>query len=416
MEKVSHESTFEEKKSKSKLWTTNFILLWQGQLISSFGDSVYEIALGFWVLAKTGSTAVMGLLMAMSVLPRVVISPFAGVLADRLDRKWIIVFTDGIRGITIIVIGIAALLGKIEVWMVMMGGIVLGICGSLFNPAVQAAIPSIIHKEHLVKGNSAISLASTGVDIIGKSMGGFLLQVLGAPVLFLINGISFIVSAISELFIIIPNQTREFRTVNFLDDLKNGFQYVTKNAGLKYLYMTIAVLNFFAVMSLTLLLPFYNSKSYLGPEKYGISMAISSLGMFVGFFLLTIVDINQFKKSLLFSLGGMITSLCIGLLPFTQNLILILVLLFINGLNVAIVNSILLSSIQSSVPTNMLGKIFGFRRTLTSSLIPISMAIGGIVAEYVPIELIILFGNVIIFVLFLKLGFTEAVVSLIDET
>ncbi len=219
MESLNKESV-SPPKIESKLWNLNFILLWQGQFVSSFGDSVYDISLGFWILAKTGSTAIMGILMATSVLPRVVLSPFAGVLADRLDKKWLMVITDGIRGITITLIGLAAILGKAEVWMVMIGGVVLGICGSLFNPAVQSALPIIINKEYLVKGNSAISLASTGVDIVGKSMGGFLFQFLGAPVLFLVNGISYIISAISELFIRIPRVTSESRRVNFVDDIK----------------------------------------------------------------------------------------------------------------------------------------------------------------------------------------------------
>jgi len=414
MESLRKESVLPKEEVKSKLWNLNFILLWQGQLVSSFGDSVYDIALGFWILAKTGSTAVMGILMAMSVLPRVLLSPFAGVLADRLDKKWLMVITDGIRGITITSIGFAAILGNAEVWMVMVGGVILGICGSLFNPAVQSALPIIISKEHLVKGNSAISLASTGVDIVGKSMGGFLFQVLGAPILFLVNGISYIVSAISELFIRIPRVTSESRSVNFVDDIKSGFQYVSKNSGLKYLYLTIACLNFFAVMALILLLPYFNSKSYLGPEKYGIAMAVSATGMFMGFFVLTIIDINKYRKSLIFSMGGMISGVSIGLLPFTKNFTIILTLMLVNGVCVAIVRTLLQSSIQSSVPQNMLGKIFGFRRALSSSLVPLSMALGGIAAEFIPMKTIISLGNAVIFLLFLKLGFTRAVITIID--
>jgi DHA3 family macrolide efflux protein-like MFS transporter len=88
----------EKNKSTGKLWTLNFFLLWQGQLVSALGDVVYEIALGFWVLAVTGSTGLMGILMAASVLPRIVISPFAGVLVDRCNRRNMLVLMDLIRG------------------------------------------------------------------------------------------------------------------------------------------------------------------------------------------------------------------------------------------------------------------------------------------------------------------------------
>ncbi|MFI5369523.1 MAG: MFS transporter, partial [Spirochaetia bacterium] len=74
-------------KRTEKLWTASFLLLWQGQLVSIFGDVVYAIALGFWILAATGSTILMGSLMAASTLPRILVSPFAGVVVDRFDRR-----------------------------------------------------------------------------------------------------------------------------------------------------------------------------------------------------------------------------------------------------------------------------------------------------------------------------------------
>ena len=95
----------------------NFFLLWQGQLVSALGDVAYELALGFWILAVTGSTALMGSLMAASAIPRVVLSPFAGVWVDRINRKWILVFMDALRGVAVVFVGISALLGWIKVWM-----------------------------------------------------------------------------------------------------------------------------------------------------------------------------------------------------------------------------------------------------------------------------------------------------------
>ena len=74
----------------NRLWNRGFLLLWQGQLVSSLGDVIYEIALGFWILAVTGSTAMMGSLMAASALPRILVAPFAGVLVDRSERKWLL--------------------------------------------------------------------------------------------------------------------------------------------------------------------------------------------------------------------------------------------------------------------------------------------------------------------------------------
>ena len=96
---------------KEKLWTLSFLILWQGQFVSTLGDAVYSIALGFWVLSATGSTALMGLLMAASTLPGVLVSPFAGVLIDRSNKKLLFILMDILRGISIIFLAAAAYKG-----------------------------------------------------------------------------------------------------------------------------------------------------------------------------------------------------------------------------------------------------------------------------------------------------------------
>lgn len=398
----------------AKFWNLNFILLWQGQLVSNFGDSVYDIALGFWILAKTGSTGLMGMLMATAVIPRVFLSPIAGTFVDRHNRKKILIVTDIIRGVIISFVGVAALSSFIQIWMVLLGGIVLGICGSFFNPAVQSSIPDIVPKNKLIKANSAFSLASTGVNIIGKSAGGFLFNFLGAPLMFLINGLSYLFSACSELFLVIPNKKNDIKKVNFFDDLKAGFSYVKNFSGLKYLYITIAFLNFFSVMGITLLLPLFNLKDYLGSERYGIAMAFLTGGMFFGFLTLSVVELRNINKSLLFTIGGLISGAAMVILPHVPNYFIIIMLLFVNGFFVASVNSILQASMQAAVSEEMRGKVFGFRRTLSSSLVPMAMAIGGILAEFISISIIISVGFSILFILFLALGFIRPVKQLID--
>ena len=130
-----------EIRRKQKLWTLNFFLLWQGQLLSTFGSSIYSIILGFWVLAKTGLTAMMAIL----ILPRVILSPIAGRYVDRHNKKWIIVVTDLINGLAMTLVGIVAILSFAEIWMVVTVGIINGLCGSC------AVKPCMINMENLAK-------------------------------------------------------------------------------------------------------------------------------------------------------------------------------------------------------------------------------------------------------------------------
>lgn len=399
----------------SKLWHLNFILLWQGQLISNYGNSIYKIALGFWILAKTGSVGLMGVLMAAMNLPNILVSPIAGAIIDRHNKKHILVLTDTLSGVTTLLLGTLAILNLLEVWMLLVGGMILGICSSMFRPAVHATLPSILEKQHLVRGNAAMSIATTGTDILGKSTGGFLLPLLGAPVLFIINGVSFILSAFSESFIKVPLRRDLNNPKHILHDIKEGYHYVMESAGIKYMLSLFAIQNFFAIMGLTLLLPLFSSKDYLGPEKYGLTMGILSTGMFITYSVFSIKEIKGIKRSQLFFGSGIISGIALVLLPLTSNYFLITVLIFINGILYAIVSMLLKATMQTAVPKHMLGKTSGFERAISFSLMPLAMMIGGFLGEFFPIEYIISIDFLIITVIFAFVSRCQSIVQLLDH-
>ena len=186
---------------KDTLWTPRFIILWQSQLVSTAGDAVYSIALGFWVLSQTGSTALMGALMAASTLPGVLAAPFAGVLIDRADKKRLLILMDMLRAAAVLLLAVLAYAGLIHVWMVFIAGVLLSLCGAVFSPCLQSAIPEVAPPAKTARATSALSAVYTGSNFIGYTAGGFLYQILGAPMLFLINGLSFLFSGLSLPFV-----------------------------------------------------------------------------------------------------------------------------------------------------------------------------------------------------------------------
>lgn len=201
--------------NKKGIFNFNYLLLLQGNLVSGIGDVIYVMALGFWVLAETGSTALMGTLMASTALPRVLLSPFAGVIVDRQSRKKIIVLMDIMRGVAVLFVAVAALFGFLKIWMVFLAGIVIGSCAAFFSPAVNALIPEIVPESEVIRASSAHSSVHTVSEIIGNFVGGSLLSILGAPVIFLLNGITFVFSGISEMFIRVKESSLASREVTF---------------------------------------------------------------------------------------------------------------------------------------------------------------------------------------------------------
>lgn len=399
---------------KENLWNKNFILLVQGQMVSMFGNTIYDTALRFWILTHTGSTAMMGILMAASVIPEIFMSPFVGTYIDRNDRKRVLVLADIFSGCAILFIGIAAILDFIQVWMILPVSIIVGLSSCFFNPTIDSSIPDIVPKSKLIKANSIFSSISTGNDMAGYALGSFFIQLLGAPIIFIFNGISFLFSAITECFICIPKISRASEKTTFWEDMKSGMAFILNSRGLIYLYITTPFLNLCAAMSMTLTLPWFESNKELGIVSYGIAMAVNTFGMFVGFSSLSLIEIKREKRFYAFIISGILTAVTMIIYSLTLNFYIILILFFINGNCLAVINSLIQSSMQNSVTTDMRAKVFSFRRTLSSALMPLGMVIAGVLAEKFKINLIILVDYIIFLLLFIHLAFVSSIREIIN--
>ncbi len=392
-----------------RLWNANFALLWQGQFVSALGDTAYSIALGFWVLAATGSTALMGALMAATVLPRVLVSPFAGVLVDRGDRKWMLVAADAVRGVVVVAVAAAAFAGVVEVWMVFAAGVVLGICGAFFNPAVSSSMPDVVPRAKLVKANSLFQLIWTGSGIPGYSIGGFLYQFLGAALLFLANGVSYLVSAATLVFVRIPKIEHAKAEFRFFDDTKAGLSFTWKVAALRYMLILFSALNFFATMGIMLVLPLFERTPRLGPARYGVVLAGITGGMFAGYILTSVVNIRPPRRFLVFYASSLITGVALAVFPLYLYFPLMFALGAVFGLFNAVLNALIMAVLQMTTPQDMRGKVFGVLGTLAGGLTPLAMALGGVLAEFIPIRLLISGSFILTFLCFLPLAFSSAV-------
>jgi MFS transporter, DHA3 family, macrolide efflux protein len=390
----------DDRTPKSRLWNFNFLLLWQGQFVSAVGDVAYEIALGFWILAVTGSTGMMGALMAASTIPRVVLSPFAGVVVDRTDRKWLLVGMDAIRGIVVVLVGIAAYTGHAAVWMVFAAGIIIGLCAAFYNPSVNSIIPDIVKREQVVQANSFFSMIRAGSGILGNSLGGLLYSILGAPLMFLINGISYLFSSGTEVFLKIPKVHEERAKKHFLADLKDGLSFVWTNSGLRFLMLAAGVLNFFFSIAFVLLIPLFQRTDWLGPSRYGVTMAVFMAAMMAGMATTAAIKIPARRRLLVFGAGTVLFTVPMMIFPFFNTFWPMLVAIAVGGFFNAIINVLIQSVLQLGIPAEHRGKVFGLLDTLTQGLTPVGMAMGGILGEFFPLKWIV-GGSIVLVALYI---------------
>lgn len=370
----------------NKLWNKNFSLLWQGQLVSAFGDVIYMIALNFWILDLTGSTALMGTLSALSVLPRIILGPFAGVLVDRGNRKWFIVITDLIRGIFVTFVGIAALFGFIQIWMVFVTGVICGVCAALFNPTIQSVRPDLVPESKLAQANSASSLSQSGMNMLGNAIGGVLYIAIGAPYMFLFNGISYIFSAFTEVFINVPKVKGDLKEVTFKEDFKIGFKFLWEFKTLKKIFLCASAINLFFSAGMILFLPYCREQSFLGPERYGISVAVCSLGMICANSFLSIKEIKEKRKFIIYRLTILICGVLTFSIGFIKNFYVLLIVIFIAFACNAIFNTMFDTMTALIIPQDKRGKVFALMGTFAMGLTPLGNLIGGVLGEIIGIS------------------------------
>jgi MFS family permease len=386
----------------SRVWNRSFALLWQGQLVSSAGDVAYQIALGFWLLAETGSTALLGTVMAAALVPRIVLAPLAGVFVDRWNRKLLLVLADAVSGAVVLAVGAAALLGALEVWMVLVGGMLVGGCAALFGPTVESVLPDIVPRGGIVRANAALSTVYSGSSVAGNLTGGVVFAVVGAPLLFVANGVSFLVSAVSELFIRVPAVRRDSEGATpVMQDLRAGLRFAWRTPGLRQLYALTCAINFFGTMALFLLLPLFEQDDALGAGWYGGLMGAFAVGGLAALLLLSAVEPSARRRFALFAAAGLIDAVCFAALPWLPWVGAMLALIAVCGFATSLENTLVMSALQIRIPQEMRGKLFALRSTLVTALVPLAMAVGGALAEVVPIPLLITGASAVVFLCFL---------------
>lgn len=374
--------------NQQELWNKNFLLLWQGQLVSTAGDAVYSIALGFWVLAVTGSTALMGTLMAASTLPGVLVSPFAGVLIDRSHKKRLFILMDFLRSVCILMISAAAWNGSLRVWMVFAAGILLSVCGAVFQPGILSSVPDLVPKEKIANANSAFSVVTSGSNLIGNVAGGFLFQALGAPALFLFDGLSFLFSGASLGFVKIPD-SRQVERASFFQDMKDGFRYIWRQPGLRLILAGAAVCNFCSFIGITLILPFCKNTPVLGAGGYGMMMGSFMGGAMVGFLLFSVVMLKRKMVMPAFLAASLVSNLSFIAGIHQRAVPLMIVFVALGGFANSLINVLFMAAVQSSAAQEMRGKVMAFLSMITQGLTPFAMALGGVLGEVFPLRTVI---------------------------
>lgn len=373
----------------------NFIMVVIGQIISLFGNAILRFALPLYLLNQTGSAGLFGIISACSFIPMIILSPVGGIIADRVNKRNIMVVLD--FSTTAIVMMLTILLGRVNLVGLLLAVLVLlyGIQGA-YQPAVQASIPVMLSSEHIMQGNAIISLVSSLAAMLGPVVGGTLFALMGIkPILYISMG-CFFASAVMEIFIKIPYTKRKAEGNIFaigFADMKQSLKYIIKEEPIIFwMSLVMAAINLFLSASMIIGLPVFVTQMLgfeadAGNRLYGYVQAVMGAGSLLGG-----VSAGILAKKLKPG-NGYFTLLidAITLLPIAFALFLpipamvsygiIIVSSFFMMFFASLFSVQIMSYLQIVVPEEQLGKIISCAMCITMCASPIGQAIYGVLYE-----------------------------------
>lgn len=377
----------------TKLLNRDFFLLWQGQFVSRLGSQVVLVALVFWIKHVTGSATLMGFIQMLSSLPAVILGPVGGTLADRHSRRRIIILCDVLRGLAVLSLAglmfvVPEAMGATLVWLAVVL-VFTGVATTFFDPAIAAAIPDLVPGSRVTSANSMGQLSYQLSVFVGQGLGGTLFRLLGAPVLFMIDGLTYLFSAVSESFITIPQTVPEKsrrwqdQFLEFKQDFLEGFRYVWCRTGLKALVLISAFLTFFTA-PVIILLPFYvEDFLQVEPDWYGFLLAAFGVGSLVGYLVAGAVRLSGTARSRWMVAFIVLESAGYGLLGLVREPVTAMLLAFLGGITGGFVTVNITTILQITTPGEIRGRVFGLLGALSGILAPFAMGLAGVVADLV---------------------------------
>lgn len=352
----------------------DFALVVVGQIVSLFGNAVLRFALPLHLLRETSSSALFGVVTACSFLPMIALSLLGGVLADRVNKRNIMVALDFSTALIVAVFYLCLKAFPTALLFVITLMLLYGISG-IYQPAVQASIPALVPKEKVLSANAVVNQINALANFIGPVVGGMLYGIWGITVILKVSIVCFALSAIMELFIVIPFEKREKRGSILLlikGDLAESLRFLKleKPVFLKVCFI-IAMLNLFLSSMITIGIPVI-IVDYLGmsDQRLGMTQGLLAVGGILGG-LLTVVFEKRLspQRSSLFLYLCAVFTLFMGLgmtlreLPFLEY-----VLLSATSVAVAISSNMfsiqMLAVVQSETPQYLIGKVIACIMTM----------------------------------------------------
>ncbi len=392
-----------------------FALLWSGQTVSRLGDSLFTIALAWWVLQKTGSATAMGVVLICSTTPMLLCLLFGGVAVDRLPRRSLMLATDLISGGAVILIAYLSFQQWLELWQLCVLGALFGVMEAFFYPAYAAILPDLVPPELLPSANSFRNISLDTAQLIGPAIGATIIAFGGTSLAFALDGASFVISAVFVMMLPRAEALHQHaeKETGIMYDLRKGFLAVLQSP---WLWITLTVAG---VSTLFLVGPFEAALPLLVKERFGTQVGFYALLITLSAFgsIGSALVLGYFKRlrhrGLLTYGAWLLACLMLLAMGLPIGVIGVSLAIFIEGAAISALGLTWMNSLQEFVPADLLGRVSSIDQLVSSALLPLGYGLAGIAADRLGAPPVFVLGGAIS-ALVIALGLLHPAIRRVD--
>lgn len=378
---------------------SNVILFSIASCISLFGTSIYNFAIGLYVLKLTGSGLSFATTLVLGILSTVLVNPFAGVLADRLDKKLLAIITDMLNGLLLIGLYLLTMGYALNLPMIYVSTFLLNVFTTVYGISIEAAKPNLISEKRLISMNSINKVIESSSSILGPMVGGIVFAFLNIRFFIIINGVSFAISALLQLFMDFKfnysNDDKKKEKVNFFNDIIDGITYLRARKNILNMFGVFITLNFFIGLSINVPMPYIiNNVLKLNAKFFGIIEAAFPVGMILGALMIKrIMDKYSYQK--IIKSASILLSTCMVAIGFsvilhyhvhneTIYLIYFILIMILAGITISSIDIPIFYILQKTVPDDFRGRVLSIGNSIAKIILPVALIIAGTLINLMP--------------------------------
>ncbi|NCB70344.1 MAG: MFS transporter [Clostridia bacterium] len=393
----------------------NIYLFASGKAVSILGSSIFSFAIGLYVLKLTGSALNYAMTLMLSVIPMVVISPIAGVIADRVSKKWLVSGMDFINSILFAALFILSIYRELTLPVIYIAIVLLNVFTTFFGIGIETAKPALVSSEKLIRINSLSKLIDSSATVLGPVIGGVVYAFVDIRALILFSSIAFMISAVSEWFIdyefnlerrLYENHEKSEENKSILSDIIEGWKFFSGNRSLLQLFFLFFMLNMLIGFSVNVPLPYIiNEVLRFSSSRFGMINSMFPIGLIIGTLTVEYVMKRiEFRKllilmNILISIMASVIGLPVILgLDSGMSLAFYCIVNIIIGIAIAYVDVPVMTILQNEVPRELLGRVLSLIMSLVKAMLPVALLCSGALTSRMPVQLIPAAGAVIPFI------------------